>query len=310
MVQWAEYFDSIGGFEKIDVSDSRFKKMVRNGIPSVFRTQVWCKLTKVDEKMNHRNDFYIHASKCREAIPSSVIDVIEKDIPRTFTGAIGFKDYQLRNVLYAFALLHPEIGYCQSMNFLAAVLIACCGEEPAFWILCALIEDYLPSDYYVSGMKGFCIDLKLIEILINERTPDIAKLSTKLHHEWMMTTSGWLLTLFSNSFPIPTVMRIWDSLFLEGPKIVYRVSIAFLRIVQDSVIHLNNLSLFSKTLSDLQNQILDQDKLMEVSFSIKAFSRNHLIELRDRAKRIVEGNTSESEKAGFALHSLFGQFNL
>ena len=308
MIVWAEYLDSLGGIDNINISDSKFKKLVRKGIPTVFRTQVWCKIAKVDIKMLNKPTLYRDTLLVREAVPTHVLEAIDKDVKRTFIGAKGFKSTQLTNVLCAFAIIHPEIGYCQSLNFLAAVLISCCGEEPALWLLLTLVEEYLPSEYYQGVMKGFSIDLKMIELLINERTPDIGKHFLKLRHEWVMTSSGWLLTLFSNTFPIPTVLRIWDSLFLEGPKIVFRIAISFIRIHQEILLSQPNLSQLTLLLTHLQSNFLDQDKLMDIAFSIKYFSREHLIELREKAKRIISG--SNEEFSGNALHSLFGQFNM
>ena len=49
----------------------------------------------------------------------------------------------LRRVLLAFSAVNPRIGYCQSMNFLAAAALLALGraEEKAFWVLVCLIDD-------------------------------------------------------------------------------------------------------------------------------------------------------------------------
>ena len=55
----------------------------------------------------------------------------------------------LRRVLLAFSVQNPKVGYCQSMNFLAATLLLALdrAEEKAFWVLVCLIDDggVLPS---------------------------------------------------------------------------------------------------------------------------------------------------------------------
>jgi len=56
---------------------------------------------------------------------------IKKDIDRTFPEFSYFKSSefgsyglaQLQNVLDAYSVYKPEVGYCQSMNFLAAFLL-------------------------------------------------------------------------------------------------------------------------------------------------------------------------------------------
>lgn len=49
----------------------------------------------------------------------------------------------LRRVLLAFSVQNPHVGYCQSMNFLAAALLLALdrAEEKAFWVLVCLIDD-------------------------------------------------------------------------------------------------------------------------------------------------------------------------
>lgn len=64
----------------------------------------------------------------------------------------------LRKVLRAYALRNPKVGYCQSMNFLCAMLLFHMNEERAFWVFAALLEDILPSDYYDPTMLGGRVD--------------------------------------------------------------------------------------------------------------------------------------------------------
>ena len=49
----------------------------------------------------------------------------------------------LRRVLLAFSAHAPAVGYCQGMNYLGALALLALGraEEPAFWLLAAMIDD-------------------------------------------------------------------------------------------------------------------------------------------------------------------------
>ena len=48
----------------------------------------------------------------------------------------------LRRVLVAYSVHEPVVGYCQGMNYLAAMLLLCMRqcEEEAFWVLASLID--------------------------------------------------------------------------------------------------------------------------------------------------------------------------
>ena len=41
----------------------------------------------------------------------------------------------LRRVLRAYSFYDEEVGYCQGMNFIAAMFITYMSEEEAFWLL-------------------------------------------------------------------------------------------------------------------------------------------------------------------------------
>lgn len=47
----------------------------------------------------------------------------------------------LRNILQAYAVYNPEVGYCQSLNFVAGfiLLTSGCRETESFWLFAALL---------------------------------------------------------------------------------------------------------------------------------------------------------------------------
>ena len=73
--------------------------------------------------------------------------VLLQDLPRTFplNAWVASAEGQaaLRHVLLAFSVHKPDVGYCQSMNYVAAMLLLCLdlSEERAFWVMVALIDD-------------------------------------------------------------------------------------------------------------------------------------------------------------------------
>ena len=43
-------------------------------------------------------------------------------------------------------------------------------------------------------------------------------------------TRSWFSSLFCTALPAETAVRIWDVLFLEGPKILFRVALALFKV--------------------------------------------------------------------------------
>ena len=79
----------------------------------------------------------------------------------------------LKNILLAYSVRNPQVGYCQSMNFLCAMLLLYLEEEQAFWVLAALVEVLLLSDYYAPSMLGSRVDQLTFQSCLAWKLPRI-----------------------------------------------------------------------------------------------------------------------------------------
>ncbi len=77
----------------------------------------------------------------------------------------------LRRVLRAFAMFRPDIGYCQSLNFLAGTMLLFMDEEDAFWLLATVVSTLLPADYYSRSMVGTHVDQYVLSMLLKKGLP-------------------------------------------------------------------------------------------------------------------------------------------
>ena len=62
-------------------------------------------------------------------------------------------------------------------------------------------------------------------------------------------TRSWFSSLFCTALPAETAVRIWDVLFLEGPKILFRVALALFKVWLDTQLASNLTCLSSKEVS-------------------------------------------------------------
>eukprot|EP01050_Picozoa_sp_SAG11_P025082 SAG11_NODE_5547_length_1529_cov_4.364336_3_plen_77_part_00 len=53
----------------------------------------------------------------------------------------------LRRVLLAYSERNVAVGYCQGLNYVAALLLLAQPEELAFWSLAVIVEEYFTSNY-------------------------------------------------------------------------------------------------------------------------------------------------------------------
>eukprot|EP00250_Pteridium_aquilinum_P018657 c24152_g1_i3 orf=1889-3292(-) len=98
---------------------------------------------------------------------------IEKDLPRTFPGHPALDEdgrNALRRLLTAYARHNPDVGYCQAMNFFAALLLLMMPEENAFWTLTGFIDDYFEG-YYSEKMLESQVDQLVLDDLVRRHFP-------------------------------------------------------------------------------------------------------------------------------------------
>ncbi|KAF5928686.1 hypothetical protein HPG69_008474, partial [Diceros bicornis minor] len=71
---------------------------------------------------------------------------IDLDVNRTFRDHIMFRDrygvkqQSLFHVLAAYSIYNTEVGYCQGMSQITALLLMYMNEEDAFWALVKLFS--------------------------------------------------------------------------------------------------------------------------------------------------------------------------
>ena len=95
---------------------------------------------------------------CQRETPADAARQIGIDVDRTFPGHPQFEGREeraaLQRLLCAYAARNPRVGYCQSMNFVAALAMLFMEEEEAFWLLTAVVERVLPDQCVAAAAFG------------------------------------------------------------------------------------------------------------------------------------------------------------
>lgn len=87
---------------------------------------------------------------------------IDLDVNRTYREHIIFrerynpKQCELFNVLGAYSIYNLEIGYCQGMSQIVALLLMYLDEEDAFWALSTFVSD---RRFNMHGMRNISLFL-------------------------------------------------------------------------------------------------------------------------------------------------------
>lgn len=225
----------------------KVKKMVQQGIPNSMRGQVWLFLS--NSSVRRRVGLFeqlcgtsqsVKGKKGREEVYAN----IEKDVGRSFPDNMAFQDgspakADLEAILKAYVHYNPIIGYTQGMGLLVGIFLLHMPAEDAFWLLCALLRDIHMEGYYSEEMKQMHIDGVILGQLLQTMDPELAGRLQELGVEPIHFTPNWFLPLFCRIVPWPTLLRIWDILFFEGPaNWMLQTSLALLRIVREPLMSL------------------------------------------------------------------------
>lgn len=249
--------------------------------------------------------------------------------------------HSLRRVLRAFAIHHTQIGYCQSLNFLAAHLLLFLNndEEKAFHLLCILTEQHLPGTHGFA-LEGANVDITVLMMALKACMPtlwdklddridavatgnntigsqkagvssqatstnsasakrkDKPKDSDQSGKEGLPTvslaTTSWFMSCFVGTLPPETCARVWDVLFYEGSKTLFRVALGVFRFVDGEVRNIANggngkskgyidpMEVF-QVVQTLPRALIDANALMETSFGRGLEGRGLL------SREVVEG---------------------
>ena len=103
------------------------------------------------------------------------------------------------------------------------------SESQAFFLLSVLCDRLLPG-YYSTTMYGTLLDQRVFESLVEKTMPILWDHLVKSDVQLSVVSLPWFLSLYINSMPLIFAFRVLDVFFLEGPKVLFQVGLAILRI--------------------------------------------------------------------------------
>ncbi|KAL4900235.1 putative GTPase-activating protein [Aspergillus multicolor] len=229
---WGEYFRENGRNATL-IRQPTFHKLIRVGLPNRLRGEVW-EVASGSLNLRLRSPkLYGETLAKFEGQESLAIDEIEKDLNRSLPEYPGFQSEEgigrLRRVLTAYSWTNAEIGYCQAMNIVVAALLIYMSEAQAFFLLSVLCDRLVPG-YYSTTMYGTLLDQKVFESLVEKTMPILWDHLGKSDVQLSVVSLPWFLSLYINSMPLVFAFRVLDVFFLEGPKVLFQVGLAILRI--------------------------------------------------------------------------------
>ncbi|KAF7436286.1 hypothetical protein PC9H_003115 [Pleurotus ostreatus] len=235
------------------------------GIPDRWRSAAW-ELLMSRFTGTGRRELERWASEYRDVMekPSTYDIQIDLDVPRTISGHIMFRtrygagQRSLFHVLHCFSLHCEQCGYVQGMGPIAATLL--CYFDPAhvYAALIRLHDTYQMHTIFSPGFPGLLEAIYVQERITEQMMPHVYA-AFKRH---MISTTSyatkWYITLFANSVPFQTQLRLWDVFLLEGHDVFIAVSVAIVWVYRDHIT--SSAANFETVLSLLSSFFVPEDE--------------------------------------------------
>lgn len=145
------------------------------------------------------------------------------------------------------------------------------SESQAFFLLSVLCDRLLPG-YYSTTMYGTLLDQRVFESLVEKTMPILWDHLVKSDVQLSVVSLPWFLSLYINSMPLIFAFRVLDVFFLEGPKVLFQVGLAILRIngedlldIQDDGTFISILKNYFSRLDESAHPKSENEKLRNIT---------------------------------------------
>ncbi|CAF1449603.1 unnamed protein product, partial [Adineta steineri] len=215
------------------------QRIFDNGCDESIRKIVWCYLLRVfnesmtnedkteytmkaKERYNEMKQAWQHRFKQEDSEIILLDNLIQKDVKRTDRSVKFFDDKEnlscqkLLNILMTYSIYHPEPGYVQGMNDMAAPILYVIRDEAlAYACFCALMR-YMSPLFHRNGIAmNRRLDLlrKTVQAIDNELWTKIEQCDIGN----LMFAYRWLLLDCKREFPFKDIFRVLETLWASLP---------------------------------------------------------------------------------------------
>ncbi|KXJ16227.1 TBC1 domain family member 30 [Exaiptasia diaphana] len=289
-----------------------FKSIARlpQGLPAPWRKRLWLclaehSLSDLDWSKTAKFCFNEKRNPDDDELGTQIV----KDLHRT--GCAWFcgddtpeERAALKRVLLAYARWNKSVGYCQGFNVVAALILQVMGrnEEDSLKVMIYIIDHVLPTNYFSNNLRALSVDMAVLRDLMRLKLPKLSRHLDTLQAQAIAQHGGssgyepplinvftmqWFLTLFSTCLPQDTVLRVWDSILLDGSEVLLRVAVAIwaklgehLEDVETSDEFYGKMGVLIQEIA--QGDLIDCQALMQTVYSVAPFPLPGLAELREQ----------------------------
>ncbi|CAF0821902.1 unnamed protein product [Adineta steineri] len=280
---------------------NRLKYLIRSvlwPINHYIRRQMWMNILTLNRVRSSKQPRHVRQSS--QATLTSTIVIIDNDFSSlssnhnqlpNFVDTTNLCFYHLneptghsllQRVLFTFALHHPDVTYCPTLQPFSALLLHYHTEyEVLYLINRLLVKNWLCGVTRLQWEAHCNVFMKLVR-LYYKSAADIIDLRfanmKSFYQEWFW----WIFRYL----PFTYLTKIMDCFFLEGPKILFRISLALVHLYTKRIKDKSN-----KNPSDIadfcQHIPVSIDHLLRVAFDIRNFKRRTIDQLIENEEKLL-----------------------
>ncbi|KAE8629363.1 hypothetical protein XENTR_v10000457 [Xenopus tropicalis] len=312
---------STPGRSKIKTDTEKIHAAVGQGVPRQHRGEIWKFLSEQYQlRHQHISKNQLKDTPYKELLKQLTTQqhAILIDLGRTFpthpyfSAQLGAGQLSLYNILKAYSLLDPEVGYCQGLSFVAGVLLLHMTEEDAFKMLKFLMYDLGLRKQYRPDMITLQIQMYQLSRLLHDYHRDLYNHLETYEIGPSLYAAPWFLTMFASQFPLGFVARVFDMIFLQGSEVIFKVALSLLGSHKPLILQHENLEsiveFIKNTLPNLglvqMEKTINQVFEMDISKQLQAYEVEYHVlqdELIDSSPLSDNQRINKLEKANSTL---------
>jgi hypothetical protein len=160
-----------------------------------------------------------------------------------------------------------------------------------------VIDEYFDG-YYTEEMIDSQVDQLVLEEVVRERFPKLAKHMDFLGVQVAWVTGPWFLSIFINMLPWESVLRVWDVILFEGNRtMLFRTTLALLDLYGPALVTTKDAGDAITLLQSLAGSTFDSSQLvLTACMGFQAVREIGLQELRKKHRPDIISAMEERSK--------------
>lgn len=182
---------------KLNIQPYYLRKILIDINSEKVRKYVWVKLLQPKSATSSLS-FILTSIKSTPQLIKTYQDVIDMDVLRSYANEPKVPSDSLKDILKAYAVYNPDVGYCQGMNFITGTLLYCIQDsDRTFHSLVGLIQKFHLETLYSPELPRLKLLFYQLDRLICSELPDMYRLFKTEMMSSGQFASSWFITLFS-----------------------------------------------------------------------------------------------------------------